>query len=102
MTRGPAQPARDLVRQRRDRARLGSGLVMEALLATFAPAADIPPDFERCIAPILKNRCLECHNATGRSGGLDLNATGRSGGLDHSSRVGFSRGGESGPAIVPV
>ncbi|MFO0889498.1 MAG: PSD1 and planctomycete cytochrome C domain-containing protein [Isosphaeraceae bacterium] len=90
MSRGPARPDRDLVGRGRDGARVGSGLVVAALLAAFAQAADVAPDFERDVAPILKSRCLTCHDAAEKAGGLDL-----------SSRLGLSKGGESGPAIVP-
>src|SRR5262245_31688242 len=47
-----------------------------------------PPDFERDIAPLLVNHCLNCHQPNKRSGGLDL-----------STRVGLLAGGEQGPAV---
>ncbi len=46
--------------------------------------------FERRLAPLLANHCLECHNPSDRKGGLDL-----------TSATGASTGGDSGPAIVP-
>ena len=65
-----------------------------ALLAWTPDAAEaIPwqePDFERDVAPILRSRCLGCHNETERSGGLDL-----------STAAGLSQGGDSGPVIEP-
>lgn len=46
--------------------------------------------FERKIAALLANHCLECHDAPTREGGLDL------------SRKSFAlAGGDSGPAIIP-
>lgn len=46
--------------------------------------------FERKIAPILSNHCLECHDSASREGGLDL------------SRKTFAfAGGDSGGSIVP-
>ncbi len=47
-------------------------------------------DFERDIAPILIQRCLECHSAGDPSGGLNL--------TNLESAI---RGGDSGPAIRP-
>lgn len=55
--------------------------------AAEAPAAG--PDFERDIAPLFVEHCLDCHQVNKRSGGLDL-----------STGDGLVRGGESGPAIV--
>jgi hypothetical protein len=66
------------------------GPIIAALSSSIAHGADFAPDFERDIAPILKSRCLECHNSAEKSGGLDL-----------SGSAGLSKGGESGPAIVP-
>ena len=53
-----------------------------------AQAAD-PPDFERDVAPILVNHCLECHQPTKRSGELNL-----------TTAAAVLAGGEQGPAIV--
>lgn len=47
------------------------------------------PDFERDIAPILANHCLECHQPTKRSGELDL-----------ATAAAMLKGGEQGTAIV--
>ena len=46
--------------------------------------------FDQQIAPLLARRCLQCHNATERRGGLDL-----------SSADSARQGGESGAAFVP-
>ena len=64
-----------------------------ALLAVWTlllarPALTAGPDFEREVAPILRARCLECHNANEPAGGLDL-----------SRREGLDRGGDSGAAV---
>ncbi len=45
-------------------------------------------DFERDVAPLIVQRCLECHNATDPSGGLDL-----------TTFETLMRGGDSGPVI---
>ena len=45
-------------------------------------------EFERDVAPLIVQRCLECHSATDPSGGLDL-----------SSYETLKLGGDSGPAI---
>ncbi len=57
--------------------------------SSAALAAD-PPDFEREIAPILIARCLGCHNASERKGGLVL-----------ATRQSLVKGGDSGPAFSP-
>lgn len=49
---------------------------------------ELTQTFERKVAPILANRCLECHDSLNRKGGLDL-----------SRRDATRRGGESGPVI---
>lgn len=47
-------------------------------------------DFDRQIAPLLARRCLECHNALEKKGGLDL-----------TSSAAALAGGESGAALNP-
>ncbi len=47
------------------------------------------PDFDRDIAPLLAERCLDCHGGPKPKGGLDL-----------TSRRATFAGGESGPAVV--
>ena len=65
------------------------GLVV--LLSPTVVSADEAADkfFDQQVAPLLVQRCLECHN------GFDLK-----GKLDLSNHEGALRGGESGPAIV--
>jgi hypothetical protein len=53
-------------------------------------AASEPSFFSARVAPILKKRCIECHNAIKLRGGLSL-----------LSRADLLRGGEQGPALVP-
>ena len=48
--------------------------------------------FEQDVLPILKARCFSCHShEAGKAGG----------GLVLDSRVGWERGGGSGPAVIP-
>ncbi|MCA9008787.1 MAG: DUF1549 domain-containing protein, partial [Planctomycetaceae bacterium] len=69
-----------------------SGAILTACLSLpCSPAvADSPAvvDFEKDVAAVLIRRCLECHQATNRSGGLAL---------DTASAI--AAGGDSGPAI---
>lgn len=58
------------------------------LLSPYAAADGI--DFERDIAPLIVQRCLECHGSVDSSGGLDL-----------SSHKSLTRGGDSGLSIDP-
>ncbi len=66
------------------------GLVMHCMLVPIVGGVGLAdgPDFEREVAPLIVQRCLECHNATDPSGGLDL-----------TSYETLMRGGESGPVI---
>lgn len=65
---------------------LAFGLIL--ILATVGRSdARLFPDR---VAPLLRERCLSCHNATKNRGGLDL-----------TSRVQLLAGGNEGPAIVP-
>ncbi|MBX7072946.1 MAG: PSD1 and planctomycete cytochrome C domain-containing protein [Pirellulales bacterium] len=65
-----------------------------SIVCSTAPAKAEPPptaaaiDFDHQIAPILVRRCLGCHNASERSGGLLL-----------ETRGGLMQGGDSGPAF---
>ncbi len=59
------------------------------VVAAFAPAAKAD-DFDTVVAPLLARKCLGCHNATDKKGGLNLAA----------SKAALA-GGESGPAFVP-
>src|SRR5436309_2666889 len=75
----------------------GSGTAAE-LPATKAPASTPIPlpalqkkvDFQADVLPILKRNCLACHNATDAEGDLVL-----------ETPATISKGGESGPAVVP-
>jgi len=46
--------------------------------------------FEKRVRPILVKRCLRCHSGTKNGGGLSL-----------ESKLGWQKGGSSGPAIIP-
>ena len=48
------------------------------------------PQFDQDVAPILRNRCVKCHGAEARKGGLDL-----------STVASITQGGDRGEAIVP-
>ena len=73
-------------------------LVLTATLLNFFSAfphacsvrAEDSPSFEKDIAPLLIRRCLECHQSANPSGGLSL-----------QSAADVTKGGDSGPAIVP-
>src|SRR5688572_17758996 len=77
------------------------GIALAALSSAPPDAAPpLPPDhaakmargldlFRAEIAPLLKERCLTCHGGEKRKGEFDL-----------STRAGFLRGGESGPAVA--
>ncbi|MFO0877670.1 MAG: DUF1553 domain-containing protein [Gemmataceae bacterium] len=56
------------------------------LIARAEPA----PAFEREVAPLLRDRCLKCHNAKTKRGDLDL-----------SSRAALLAGGAAGPGLKP-
>ncbi|WP_422930914.1 DUF1549 domain-containing protein [Singulisphaera sp. PoT] len=80
------------VESRRPR-RLWAGLFLVAWASQpfiGSHAAEPAPDFERTIAPILNNQCLECHNRTEKAGGLDL-----------TTRAGLMKGGDAGASVVP-
>ena len=53
-------------------------------------SADSPLHFESHILPLLKTRCLACHSAGTRQGGLSL-----------ETRDDVLRGGKTGAAVVP-
>jgi hypothetical protein len=54
-------------------------------------ACEAGADFEASVAPILSAKCVECHNAKDKSGGLDL-----------TSGAALMRGGDSGAVLVPT
>ncbi len=62
-------------------------LVSLALVAV--PAARGAEPFAERVAPLLRQRCLACHDGQKKRGGLDL-----------STRAGLLAGGESGPAVA--
>lgn len=62
--------------------------VITGLLAFPLWAA--PPRYEADVLPILKSRCLACHDVKSRQAGLSL-----------ASRDDILKGGKSGPAVVP-
>ena len=57
------------------------------LLSTHV-SADVPPSFEKAVAPLLARRCLSCHGGTKPRGGLDL-----------STHKGLLTGGDSGKVV---
>lgn len=59
------------------------------LAAFLLGPAQATPLFEDTVAPLLKSRCVECHNPSTRRGELDL-----------SSPAGLRAGSESGPVFV--
>ncbi len=64
-----------------------------AAALTPQPAGAAPSDaefFESKIRPLLTAHCMECHGEEKQKGGLRLD-----------SRAGWTKGGESGPALVP-
>jgi hypothetical protein len=71
---------------------MGVRLSLGVLLAAWvAPAPVAGSDlFASRVAPLLRQRCLSCHDGHKRRGGLDL-----------SARAGLLAGGDSGPAAVP-
>ena len=66
-----------------------------ALASSSAPAAAPDPAglefFEKRIRPLLAEHCYECHSAEKKT----------KGGLRLDNRDGWSRGGDSGPAVLP-
>lgn len=63
-------------------------------LTSLAAAAEAPPGggpvFERDVLPVLKAHCLKCHGAGNLKGGLDLRTL-----------AAMTKGGDTGPALVP-
>src|SRR5262245_47552214 len=68
--------------------RLFATFALGALLCSPTLAAETP-DFERDVAPLLVQHCLDCHQPNKLSGKLNL-----------SSLSGLLAGGEQGPALV--
>src|SRR5690606_3165430 len=64
-------------------------LVVVSLLLAPRPAAALDLFRDR-VAPLLERRCLSCHDASTKRGGLDL-----------SSAAGFRAGSDNGPIVQP-
>ena len=64
-------------------------LLIEVLGHGLVQAAE-PPNYEKEIAPLLKQQCVKCHGPAKREGKLDL-----------SVAAAIVRGGKQGPALVP-
>jgi mono/diheme cytochrome c family protein len=64
--------------------------LLAGLLVSSAATAQTPAEhFENKVRPLLLARCVSCHGAEKRKGGLRLDA------------AGIARGGDRGPAVVP-
>src|SRR5436190_21394872 len=61
-----------------------------AVVLLAAPGRADEALFRDRVAPVLKKRCVECHNPKKSRGGLDL-----------STRAALLRGGDQGDAVVP-
>ena len=74
--------------------RLGFAALLSGVTLTPLPAAEPGPesgiDYRKQIWPIIKAKCLECHQASKRQGSLDM-----------STRASMLKGGDSGAAFVP-
>src|SRR5262249_15191751 len=64
--------------------------VVFVALWILLPCLGRADDFDAVVAPLLARKCLGCHNATDKKGGLNL-----------ASAAAARAGGESGAAIVP-
>lgn len=73
----------------RSRMTLFAGLCLVVGIVGSIRAAETTVDFNRDVAPILINRCLECHHHGKASGGLNL-----------ATADALNKGGESGAAIM--
>jgi hypothetical protein len=70
---------------------LRCALLFSPIIASPALAfGEDPASFDQQIAPLLARRCLGCHNASAKKGGLDL-----------TSQAAAKAGGENGAAIEP-
>lgn len=70
--------------------RVSLALCLFSLLHTSHARAGDAPDFDRVVAPILVEHCLDCHSGPRPKGNLDL-----------STAKTAQRGGKRGPAVVP-
>ena len=64
--------------------------LLSAFFVSLATARSADPDFEKDVRPILAKRCFSCHGPTEQKAGLRLD-----------SKADASKGGDSGPPIVP-
>ena len=69
---------------------IGAMLTWLSVMTTNAIGQDNAPDFDRDVAPILIDNCLDCHSGPEPKGGLNL-----------ADAAAARRGGESGAAILP-
>src|SRR5688572_23786604 len=72
-----------------------AAMVCTVALAAPLHAAESPSNiefFEKRVRPVLIERCYECHSTSAKK---------LKGGLLLDSKAGWSRGGDSGPALVP-
>jgi Protein of unknown function (DUF1553)/Protein of unknown function (DUF1549)/Planctomycete cytochrome C len=65
-------------------------LIAVEMLANSANAADVAPQFDRDIVPLLKRHCVKCHGPTKQEAKLNLSISG-----------GLVRGGRTGAVLVP-
>src|SRR5206468_8833744 len=73
------------------RSRPAAALLLVPLLAGGLPAAARAGSlFAERVAPLLRQRCLSCHDGHKKRGGLDL-----------STRRALLEGGDNGPVLVP-
>src|SRR5687768_9295990 len=63
---------------------------LAALLFACSSSAGVAPDFERDVAPVLVQHCLDCHQPTKKSGELNL-----------ATLESALAGGDEGAALVP-
>jgi len=86
LIRATALPCRAL-----RRFRIANHLILTlTIIAAFGrPAIGQSVDFEANVAPILIRNCLECHQSSNPSGGLDL-----------TTQLSVLKGGDSGPVII--
>jgi uncharacterized protein DUF1553/uncharacterized protein DUF1549/cytochrome c len=66
----------------------GCAIVVMVHFAAVAAGQSIAPDFDTVVAPILADRCIDCHGGTKPKGGLDL------------TRKAGAFAGKSGPVLV--
>ena len=67
-----------------------SALQLILALGTLASAADLHPNYDDDVKPILRRYCFQCHSASEARSGLNLEAY-----------AGVMRGGSSGDAVIP-